>query len=240
MMITVNKSFCRRAVGASVAWTAAGVLSACAQGLDPGSSGASTSSSEALQSVIGCQADLQACVAAAKSPSDVTACNAQLRSCLIALLPEGGLPSPQLPPLSGGLDGAAPGLPPPGAGFPPLTFPDAGLLLPPPPLLDAGPLPPPPSLLDAGPPQLPPPPSLPDAGLPGIPPPNGVGLPPQLACQADLQRCLLSQASPPSCADQARMCLTAAVQAQCDAQEKACLAAGIPQPACSAQRQACR
>jgi hypothetical protein len=237
VMTMMRKSFGCRAVAASVAWTAAGILSACAQGVDPGSS--LTSSGEALQSVVGCQADQQVCVAAAKSPSDVTACNANLRSCLMALLPEGGLLPPPLPPLSVGLDATAPGLPPPGGGFLPPSLPDAGPALPPPPpILDAGPLLPPPSFPDAGPPQLPPPPSFPDAGLPGAPP-NGPGLPPQLACQVDLQRCLLSQASPPSCADQARMCLTAAVQAQCDAQQKACLAAGIPQAACSAQRQAC-
>jgi hypothetical protein len=209
---------------------------------------------------MGCQSDQQTCVAAAKALSDVTQCDQQLRSCLMSLLPEGGLAGPTFPALPGLFDAAPPFTFPnlPGLnlpGFPQLPllppFGDAGLLqLPLIPLPDAGlRLPPPLAFPDAGlfprlpfpdagaPPPLTPPmlPTLPDAGLLGAP----GGLPAQLQCQADLQSCLFSQTPATTCADNARTCLTAAVQAQCDAQEQACLAAGIQQSICTAQRQAC-
>jgi hypothetical protein len=248
-----------------VSYAGAAVLLACGQGPTAPAS-TLTTSSEALQTVLGCQSDWQTCDAAAKSVSDVTQCDQQLRSCLMSLLPEGGLAGPSLPTLPNPFDAAPPlltppnfpglnlpgfprlGLPPPfgDAGLPqlpPLLLPDAGFRLPP--LLafpDAGLLPRLPPFPDAGallPPFTPPtPPVLP--GLPdaGLPGAPG-GLSAQLMCQVDLQNCLLSQTPPTTCADNARTCLTAAAKAQCDAQEQSCLAAGIQQAVCTAQRQAC-
>jgi hypothetical protein len=230
-VIVIASAACAGAVG----------ISACGQGASQ-SSRTLTGPIDALQTVIGCQTDRQTCVAAAMSISDVTQCDQQLRDCLMTLLPEGGLAGPPFPPPFA-FDAAPPVFTPPNLPNPfALLFGDGGLALPrlpfPFPFPDAGlQLPPPPSFPDAG-FQPPPPPMLPEAGLPGAPTPGG-GLPPQFACQVDLQNCLFSQTAPATCADNARMCLSSASTARCDAQEQACVDAGVAQAVCTAQRQAC-
>jgi hypothetical protein len=221
-------------------------MSACGQGANQSSGTLRSSTEVVLQTLIGCQTDQQTCVAAATSISDVTQCDQQLRSCLTSLLPEGGVGGPPFPQLPGAFDAAPPPFTPPSfpsinlptfPQLPPLLFGDGGVVLQRIPFPDAGlQLPPPPFFPDAGFP-TPPPLVLPDAGLSATTPPGG--LPPQLACQVDLQSCLFSQTAPMTCADNARTCLTAAAQAQCDAQEQACVAAGVSQAVCTAQRQAC-
>jgi hypothetical protein len=126
-------------IGIFSAVTAGGLLFACSQAADPGSTLESDGTSEALQTVIGCQTAAFACAADAQAPSGLTSCNSGLRSCLASLLPAAGgpLPVPRLP-FDAGL--RPPVLTPPvfDAGLPFRTF-DAGIPRPPPVVLpDAG------------------------------------------------------------------------------------------------------
>ncbi len=188
---------------------AAGVMTACSFAADPSSTESSSSSNEALNTVVSCQNANRGCEAASKTPSDLASCRRELQSCLMSLLPTGGLP-----PVPPELD----------AGFPPRpprpTLPDAGFPGRPVRGFDAG--------FPVVPPVTPPPITLPDAGMP-----------PQRACLEDLQTCLFSKTDPATCATDVRTCLTAAVAAQCDDQEKGCLARKIPQAVCDAQRKDC-
>jgi len=121
---------------------AGGLLLACGQAADPTStfgSGSPESTTDALNTVIGCQAQAFACAADAQAPAGLTSCNGELRSCLASLVPDaGGFTFPQPPRFDGGFQ--PPVLTPPAfdAGLPVRTF-DAGILQPPPLVLpDAG------------------------------------------------------------------------------------------------------
>jgi hypothetical protein len=193
-------------------FTVAAVLAACGQAADPGSTESSSSSTDALNTVIGCQTDAFSCEADA-GRTGFASCQQGLQACLMSLFPGGGTP-PTFPSFD--------------AGFP---------TRPPPPSFDAG-FPQPPPRFDAG---LPRPPQF-DGGRPTPPPvtlPDG-GAPSQQGCLADLEKCLFSGTTPTTCATDARTCLTAAAQARCDAQQKACVAAGLPTTVCDAQRMGCR
>jgi hypothetical protein len=113
---------------------AGGLLLACGQA-NPTSTfgpGSPDSTTDALNTVIGCQAQAFACATDAQAPAGLTSCNGELRSCLATLIPDaGGFAFPQPPLLDGGFQ--PPVLTPPAfdAGLPVRTF-DAGLLQPPP------------------------------------------------------------------------------------------------------------
>jgi hypothetical protein len=188
------------------AWLLCG-LSACGQGAEPQTSESTGSTTDALNGVLGCQAQAFACAAdAAASPAAVTSCESDLRTCLMGLLPDAGT-LPTLPTL--------PGLPTRDAGLPTKPL-DAGLPTKP---LDAG-LPTKPG--------LPAPPTLPDAGLPAqtvclldLQSCLGAGTTPT-TCATAAQTCLTA-AGQAQCDDQEKACLAAGVPAAaCDAQRKAC------------------
>lgn len=122
--------------------TGAGLLLACSQAADPGSTLESDGPSEALQTVIGCQTEAFACAAEAGAPAGLTSCNSGLRACLASLLPDAGpFPPPPVPrlPFDAGLRPPLPPLPSFDAGLPFPRF-DAGIPRPPPPVVfpDAG------------------------------------------------------------------------------------------------------
>jgi hypothetical protein len=185
---------------------AAAGLPACSQAADPGPTLESDGTSEALQTVIGCQTQAFACTADAQAPSGLTSCNSGLRACLASLLPDASGPLP---------------LPVPGPAF------DAGLR---PPVLtlpafDAGlPF----RNFDAGIPR-PPPPVLPDAGVS----PLGACIADLLSCLTttfDVTKCgtdaraCLTAADKSRCDAQQTACTASgAPKALCDAQRAACL-----------------
>ena len=193
--------------------SAAAVVSACTLAADPQGTESSSSSSDALDTVVGCQMADQTCRMAAKTAAEETACRQGLSSCLMSIFSEAGRPElPQRPD-----DAGLPMFPqrPDDAGFPMLPGrPDGGFQRPPIPGFDGGP---------------PMPPPVPDGGVLD-----------QRACLDDLQRCLFSKTDPMTCAADARACLAAAATAQCDDREKACVAAKLPQALCDAQRKNCR
>ena len=195
--------------GVVSAAAATGMLLACGQA-DPGSALESDSTTDALNTVIGCQTQAFACAADAQAPSGATSCNTALRACLASLFPDAGA-LPTLPRFDGGL--TPPVLTPPAfdAGLPGRNL-DAGVPVRP---LDAG-LPPAPPVVAA------------DAGAPS-----------QVGCLVDLQTCLTTTFDVTKCATDARACLTAADKARCDAQLAACTASGAPKVLCDAQRAAC-
>jgi hypothetical protein len=202
---------------------AASVVTACSQaapieGTDP--TEPSSSSSDALNTVVGCEMADETCRSAAKSPADDLSCRQALQSCLMSLLPEAGAFAFRPARFDGGF-------PPPRR----LQFPDGGF--------------PRPSFPDAGFPRL----QFPDGGFPrppgrgfdaGLPVTPDGGATDQRACIDDLQRCLFSMTDPMTCASDARACLTAVAAAQCDEREKACVDAKRPQAICDAERRACR
>jgi hypothetical protein len=195
-----------------------GALVACGQAAEPQSGGSGTSESTssttaALNTVIGCQQAEFACAADAAAPTDIRACQQELQTCLGGLLP--GLP---------GLDDAGFPTPPTAP-----TLPIFDASFPTPPTAPTFPTPPTPPRFDAGfpTPPAPPPVTLPDAG--------GT----QAECLLDLQQCLFAGTAPTMCATDARTCLQAVQAAQCDQQEQACVAAKLPQNVCDAQRKAC-
>jgi|HubBroStandDraft_6_1064221.scaffolds.fasta_scaffold298618_2 hypothetical protein len=197
---------------------AAGGLVACGQAAGPMSTPEPESSTDALNTVIGCQDQAFACAADAQAPSALPSCNSGLRACLASLIPDAGaLPTLPAPPTL-----TLPTLPT----FPTLPGFDGGFPLPiiTPPAFDAGL---PVRRFDAGVP-VPPPVVLPDAGAPS-----------QVNCLTDLQICLTTTPDATKCAADARTCLTAVDQARCDAQEAACTASGAPKVLCDAQRAAC-
>jgi hypothetical protein len=188
------------------AWLLCG-LSACGQGSEPRTSESTSSTTDALNGVLGCQAQAFACAAdAAPSPAAVTSCQSDLRSCLMGLLPDAGALPPQPSPPT------LPGLPTLDAGLPTLP----GLPTKP---LDAG-LPTKPG--------LPAPPTLPDAGFPtqaqcllDLQICLGAGTTPT-TCATTAQTCLKA-AEQTQCDDQEKACLAAGLPAAaCDAQRKAC------------------
>jgi len=189
------------------AFTAAGLLFACSQAADPGSTLESDGTSEALQTVIGCQTAAFACAADAQAPSGLTSCNTGLRSCLASLLPDASGPLP-LPVLRLPFDA---GLRPPRV--PPLPVFDAGLPFRP---FDAGILRPPPI-------------AFPDAGAASAAT-CIVDLQRCLTttfdvtkCAADARTCLTA-ADQPRCDAQLAACTASGVpKALCDAQRAACL-----------------
>jgi hypothetical protein len=189
--------------------TAAGLLLACGQAADPGPTQGSESTTDALNTVIGCQTQAFACAADAQGPLAGSSCDSGFRACLASLLPDAGA-LPKLPLFDGGF----PPVPTPpafDAGLPIRTF-DAGLPIRP---FDAG-LPTPPPIV------------VPDGGAPS-----------EQACLVDLQTCLTTTPDVATCATQVRTCLTAVDQSRCDAQEAACIATGAPKVLCDAQRAAC-
>src|ERR1019366_8531898 len=91
----------------------AAVLAACGQAADPGSTESSSSSTDALNTVISCQTDAFSCAADA-GRTGFASCLQGLPACLMSLFPSGGTP-PTFPSF-------AAGLPTP----PPVTLPDGG------------------------------------------------------------------------------------------------------------------
>ena len=84
---------------------AVGLLLACGQANPTSTSGSGSpdSTTDALNTVIGCQAQAFACAADAQAPAGLTSCNGELRSCLATLVPDaGGFAFPQPPRLDGG------------------------------------------------------------------------------------------------------------------------------------------
>ncbi len=213
----------------SAALTAGGLL-ACGQAAGPVSTLESESTTDALNTVIGCQTQAFTCETGAQAASALPACNSGLRACLASLIPEAGaLPMLPAPPTF-----TPPTFTPPTLTAPPLTLPtfprfDGGFPFPviTPPAFDAGL---PVRRFDAGLPMLPVPPPVvfPDAGASS-----------QAACLTDLQVCLTTTPDATKCATEARTCLTAVSQARCDAQEATCTASGAPKALCDAQRAAC-
>ena len=187
--------------------TAAGMLLACSQAADPGSTLESDGPSEALQTVIGCQTEAFACAADAQAPAGLTSCNSSLRSCLASLLPDAG-PFPPLPilrlPFDAGLRPLLPPLPLFDAGLPPFPRFDAGILRPPPPVV------------------------FPDAG---VSPAAACIADLQkcltttfnvMTCATDARTCLTAADKPRCDAQQAACTASGAPKALCDAQRAAC------------------
>lgn len=199
---------------------AAAAVSACTLADDPQGTESSSSSNDALSTVVGCQMADQTCRMAAKTAADDAACRQGLSSCLMSLFSDAG--RPPFPQRSDDAGFPEPPQRPDDAGFPVRPpFPDGGFPRP-----DGGfPRPPVPGF-DGGPPM---PPPVPDGGV----------LDPR-ACLDDLQKCLFSKTDPMTCAADARACLTAAATARCDDREKACVAAKRPQAICDAERKNCR
>ena len=199
------------AVLAPLAWAVASVLTGCAAESDPSSI---ATTSEALQSVMGCQLAASQCNFKAKAPSDALACDTQLHACLAGLLPDGGS-SQATPawPFDAGrkllCDDS--GLTPPAfdAGLPPELGLDAALAsslatdaaLPLPVIADSGL--PPALTLDAG--------SAPGAAFPQNAAPADGGATSLLGCLDTLGQCLSSKTLPMDCADQACTCLKSAM-----------------------------
>jgi hypothetical protein len=194
------------AFGACSVWLACG-LSACGQSAGPQPPESSASSTDALNGVLGCQADAFACAADAQALPANIACQDALRSCLLSLLPDAALvptlPTPPTLPTQ-------PTLPP----LPPLPTFDAGF-----PTRPTLPNPPAPPAFDAGPAPT---------GLP----PQAQCLASTQACLASgtmpsscattAQACLTAAAQT-LCDEQEKACLAGGLpQALCDAQRKAC------------------
>ncbi len=180
----------------------AAIVSACGQAADPGATESSSSSSDALNTVVGCQNANRSCEATTKAPAGLAACRQELGACLMSLLPEGGSPPFEPPQLD--------------AGFPPRpprpTLPDAGLP-------DRG--------FDAGFP-VPPPVIFPDAG---VPPQSScledlrsclLSKTDPATCATDARTCLTAAVSA-QCDAEEKDCLARKIpQVVCDAQRRVC------------------
>ena len=107
------------------------LLAGCSQGPDE-STGVARSSegSQALSVAQSCQQQAKTCATSATTPAALSACEQQLRACLLALIPDAGIPP--IPPID--FDAAVPPvtLPPlpdasiPPIHVPPVVIPDAG------------------------------------------------------------------------------------------------------------------
>src|SRR5580704_10739410 len=134
---------------------AAAAVSACTLAADPQGTESSSSSSDALNTVVGCQMADQTCRMAAKTPADDAACRQGLTSCLMSLFADAGRPG--FPPFPQRPDDAGFPFPqrPDDAGFPAPPqrppFPDGGFPRPPVRGFDGGlPVPPPVTIPDGG------------------------------------------------------------------------------------------
>jgi len=101
---------------AGTAWVGVVALCACTEEAAPAPTEPATTTNEALNTVIACQQQEDACAADAGNVAGLVACEHQLKQCLANLFLEAGLPQPPPPPpqFDGGVpipDGGVPSAP---------------------------------------------------------------------------------------------------------------------------------